>query len=71
MHNEDKKGVRRRTKHTVLNCGRFQKSNGAVRSGSWDVYTVDIAVGQTGIIMAEDERKKEAARIHGDLAQVS
>jgi hypothetical protein len=35
------------------------------------VYTVDIAVRQTGIIMAENERKKEASRIYGDLAQVS
>jgi hypothetical protein len=33
------------------------------------VYTVDIAVGQTEIIMAANERKK-AARIYGDLAQV-
>jgi hypothetical protein len=35
------------------------------------MYTVDIAVGQTGIVMAENERKKEAARTYGDLAQVS
>jgi uncharacterized protein Veg len=34
-------------------------------------HTVDIAVGQMGIIMAENGRKKEAARIYGDLAQVS
>jgi hypothetical protein len=32
---------------------------------------LSIAVGQTGIIMAENERKKEAARIYGDPVQVS
>jgi hypothetical protein len=34
-------------------------------------YIMDIAVRQKGIIMAENERKKDAARIYGDLAQVS
>jgi hypothetical protein len=32
------------------------------------MYTVDIAVGQTGIVMAENERKKEAARTYGEVS---
>jgi hypothetical protein len=47
-HNEDKQGAHRQTKHTVHNCGRFRKWNGTVCSGSWDVYTVDMAVDKGG-----------------------
>jgi hypothetical protein len=59
-------------KEAQIKAGHFVKEtvDDAVCSGSWDVYTMNITVGQTGIIMAKNERKKEAARIYGDLAQV-